>query len=199
RRGGPGGGGARPRARADARPGRDAGAARRGRGTRALLRAGQALPGARDHARARRALPRRTALRAPRPRGDAGDRHRPAHRDHQGDGAVLALSPEGLAVRQPRATTSLTAIPGAAATPGGGDCAVTRPDFPSLSPRTRGESLTRSSFALASRIESPTTFGTTPWIGFASTSVTLSNDDSRPFAGYCCRTMSTRCFGSAGL
>ena len=52
--------------------------------------------------RARRPAARRAALRAPRTRG-AGDRHRPAHRDHARRRPAVALRLGGLALPQPGA------------------------------------------------------------------------------------------------
>src|SRR5581483_171775 len=199
RRGRPRGRGADPGARADARHRRDAGAARSRSAHGALLGTRQALPGARGGARARRPAPRRAAVRAARARADAPHRHRPAHRDHPWGRAHVALRARGLAVSQPALpTVTVTLMPGAAATPARGFCSTTRPGrpFPRCSVTW---SRSFASFLLARFHDSPITFGTVPWSGFASTTVTLSNDESVPVLGNWRSTTFTRWPASAGL
>src|SRR5581483_4628204 len=169
---GAGGGGPRPRARADTRARADARTARRRGRAQPVLGTGEALPGARGHRRPRRPRARRAAVRALRARVDAAHRHRPAHRHHEGNRALVALRPRGLAVSQPAVPTlSRTTIPGDAATPALGSCSITRPGFPCTT-RTAAFSLSRRSFSCAFATSSPTMRGTVPCRGFASTSVT---------------------------
>ena len=179
--------GADPRARADARARDDARAARRRRRARALLRA-RASSARRSASRAST-----TALPLDEPpfellaaRDDADDRHRPAHRDHARGGAPVALRARRLAVPQPALSATAERGPscrGAAATPARGCCATTAPGLAVAEPDDGRAACSLRSFARACRRFSPTIFGTTPCSGFASTSVTLSNDESVPFVG----------------
>ena len=127
-----------------------------------------------DHAGARRPPARRAAVRTVLSRVRAGDRPRPAHRDHEGDRKAVALRPRGLALPQPAARpdapvtrglsgrASRTVMCGAAATPGRGVCASTRPGLPVREADDRAGAFTAPSFFRARRRSSPTTFGTTP-------------------------------------
>src|SRR5262249_37421287 len=95
-----------PRARADRRSRGDARAARARSAARALLRPGQALPGARHHACTRRLAARRAALRAPRARVQAATRGRPEDRHYPRGRAPVAFRPRRLAVPQPSLSIS---------------------------------------------------------------------------------------------
>jgi hypothetical protein len=87
-------------------------------------------------------------------------------------------------------------MPGAAATPPAGFCETIRPVEPPVTVACRWRFCSR---AFAFRSDSPTSFGTTPCSGFASTSVTLSYEESVPPAGNWPSTTPSRCFGVAGL
>ena len=169
-----------PRARADARRRRDARAARPRRPAGALLRPGQALPGARDHARARRPAARPAAVRAPTARERARDRPRPADRDHEGGRAARGATAWPARGSSAAPYDHADRHPGPRGDPALGLCATTRPGRPSAKPSTSGRSSMRRSFVRASRSVSPTSCGTTPCCGLARTSVTLSYDESRP-------------------
>src|SRR5262249_10955608 len=158
---------------------------------------GTADAGTRPHRRARRAPPRRAAVRALRgERG--GDRRRPAHRNHQGRGCPVALRRSRLALSQQTdqdATAILTCIPGAAATPARGSWKITRPGGPLSVCSTLTFSPRRSHFRWARPTGSPIKLGTTPCVGFGTTSVTWSYADSRPLLGFCPSTTFTFCPG----
>src|SRR5207244_3534472 len=128
----------------------------------------------------------------------AGDRDRSADRDHARHGALLALRPRGLTLPQPPFTVSFTVSFGEAATRGRGRWATTRAVSEACSGASGDNPAARSRVRARASV-SPTTFGTTPCSGFASTSVTVSNDESLPRRGNWSTTMSSRCFGLAGL
>src|SRR5207244_4145708 len=104
----------------------DAAAARARRRATPLRRPGPALPGARDHPRARRSAARQAAVPAgATPRGAAG-RPRSPDRDLARRRPTVALRSRGLALPQPPFTASVIPIPGAEARPARGDWATIR-------------------------------------------------------------------------
>ena len=184
--------------------------ARRGarRPAAALLRARPALPGARRHARARRPRARRAAVPAPRRAAEHRDRGRPADRDHARRRRCLALRPRRLALPQ-----STAASPRGLTPPCDDEldassrvrprrpqaAAATRPcRRPRAERRRLGAGAVAAALAPA-RASSPRTSGRRRAVACASTSVTSSKDDRRPFGGIWPSTTSSRCSGFAGL
>ena len=177
-------------------------AARRGVENPRLLCSGpgrlcQALGVTREHD----GLPARSpAVRAAARERVGGDRAGAADRDHEGGRPAVALPGRRVALRQPPRTTSLTVIPGAAATPGCGDWRRTRRLEAASLGRTFGESFSFSSFGSAASSGSPTTRGTIPCSGFARTSVTTSLAASRRSGlGIWATTEFGHCNGRAAL
>ena len=123
----------------------------------ALLRARAALPGARDHARARRASARRAAVRAPRAPRRAGDVVTgPRIGITRRGRAALALRPRRLALPQPAASRAATvrtsvACPGAAATPGTGPLRDHPPGSPPADLGSRASSFAASAARVVER------------------------------------------------
>ena len=197
RGGGRRGRGADPGARAHRRYRADGGAPPHDR-TRGCSRRGPAASARRSESTgAHDGLPLdRAAVRAAPSHRRARDRHRPADRDHARRRAARG------ATCWPARGSSAAAYPERDRKPGRGRepglrAAGGRSCHPIRAPPAPASGARASRVAFASGM--PTTSGITPCSGFANTSVTLSNDESRPFGGNCLTTTWSACPPDAGL